>query len=110
MLSQGLRLNLKPEGLTQLKGEGKSMTARGHSTCKDPEEGMLGKLKEEDRRPARLEAGKEMGDEEEMMKMLDSAVTMRSLDLYFRCDAVMNWVPQKQSLRQVVYMGDDFKK
>lgn len=81
MLSQGLRLNLKPEGLTQLKGEGKSMPARGNSTCKDPEEGMLGKLKGEDRRPARLEAGREMGDEEEMMKMLDSAVTMRSLDL-----------------------------
>lgn len=52
MLSQGLRLNLKPEGLTQIK----SIPARGNSMCKDAVEGMLGKL-EEDRRLARLEAG-----------------------------------------------------
>ena len=52
MLSQGLRLNLKPEGLTQIK----SIPARGTSMCKDAVEGMLGKL-EEDRRLARLEAG-----------------------------------------------------
>ena len=47
MLSQGLRLNLKPEGLTQIK----SIPARGNSMCKDAVEGMLGKL-EEDRRLA----------------------------------------------------------
>ena len=52
MLSQGLRLNLKPEGLTQIK----SIPARGNSMCKDAVEGRLGKL-EEDRRLARLEAG-----------------------------------------------------
>lgn len=55
MLSQGLRLSLKPEGLT--KSEGKSIPARGNSMCKDPAEGMLGKLGEEDRRLARLEEG-----------------------------------------------------
>lgn len=42
-------------------------------------------------------SGREMGDEEEMMKMLDSAVTVRSLGSYFRCDAVMNWVPQNRA-------------
>lgn len=57
MLSQGLRLSLKPEGLTQIKSEGKSIPARGNSMCKDPAKGMLGKLEEEDRRLARLEAG-----------------------------------------------------
>lgn len=57
MLSQGLRLSLKPEELTQIKSEGKSIPARGNSICKDPAEGMLGKLEEEDRRLARLEAG-----------------------------------------------------
>ena len=56
VLSQGLRLNLKPEGLTQIKSQGKSIPARGNSMRKDPAEGMLGKL-EEDRRLARLEAG-----------------------------------------------------
>lgn len=51
-LSKGLMFKLKPEGLTQTKSEGKGIPVGGNSICKDPKEGMLGKLKEDDGRLA----------------------------------------------------------